>query len=409
MFILTICLVFFVVIAALLACFEISMFSLSSITLKSYELSENKKKQKIASLMRRPKDVLVSLLLCNILINILIQNTFANLFEDSSWVYKVVVPLILVLIFGEILPKSVGLKLNLVIAPVASVFLGFLMRILKPVLMPLTKVTEIISRFLFFFLKKEQEISFSELRHIVSVTENSGVLLPEEADLIEGAIDLKDSMVRERMRPRNEILYYDINDSISQLEHIFIDLQATRVPVCDGEVENVLGILATGEYFLHQETIKNAEDLKQILKKPCFVLETMNAWSLLIYLREKGLKLAMVVDEYSSVSGLITQEDLVEAVVGEVKDRRDVKSLYTRSGSDVIVASGKLELKEFAEIFHIPLVSQSHAVTLGGWLIEQLRDIPVAGTKFTSSGFLFYVLSADPNKVKRIYVRRLKS
>lgn len=409
MFVLTICLFCFVAIAALLACFEISMFSLPSITLKSYGLSDNKKKQKIASLMSRPKDVLVSLLLCNILINILIQNTFANLFEDSSWVYKVVIPLLLVLIFGEILPKSIGLKLNLTIAPSASVFLDFLIRLLKPVLQPLTKVTEIISRFLFFFLKKEQEISFSELRHIVSVTENSGVLLPEEADLISGTIDLKDSMVKERMRPRNEILYYDINDPISQLEHIFIDLQATRVPVCNGEVENVLGILSAGEYFLHQETVKNSDDLKQILKKPCFVLETMNAWSLLVDLREKGLKLAMVVDEYSSVSGLITQEDLVEAVIGEIKDRRDVKSLYTRSGSDVIVASGKLELKEFAEIFHVPLVSQSHAVTLGGWLIEQLGDIPIAGTKLTSSGFLFYVLSADPNKVKRIYVRRLKS
>ena len=359
--------------------------------------------------MSRPKDVLVSLLLCNILINILIQNSFANLFEESSWIYKVIIPLLLVLIFGEILPKSMGLKLNFLIAPSASVFLDFLMRILKPVLFPLTKITEIVSRFLFFFLKKEKEISFSEIRHILEVTENSGVLLPDEADLIGGAIDLKDSIVKERMRPRSEILYYDINDPISQLEHVFIDLQATRVPVCDGEVENVLGILSTGEYFLHQQAIKNSEDLKQILKKPFFVLETMNAWSLLVDLRERGLKLAMVVDEYSSISGLITQEDLVEAVVGEIKDRRDVKSLSTRSGADVIVASGKLELKQFAEIFQVQLVSRFHAVTLGGWLIEQLGDIPVAGTKLTSCGFLFYVLSSDPNRVKRIYVRRLKS
>jgi len=147
--------------------------------------------------------------------------------------------------------------------------------------------------------------------------------------------------------------------------------------------------------------------LLPILKKPYYVPETTKCWALLQNLRERGESLALVVDEYGSISGLITQEDLIEAVVGEISDKRDTKSLYTRSGPDVIIASGKLELVDFEEIFHIPLKSKENVVTLGGWLIEQLGDIPVAGTKYATDQFLFYVLAADPNRIRRIYVRKL--
>ena len=105
---------------------------------------------------------------------------------------------------------------------------------------------------------------------------------------------------------------------------------------------------------------------------------------------------------------MISQEDLVEAVVGEISDRRDTKSLYTRSTEDVIIASGKLELSEFKDIFGIPLKTKENIDTLGGWLIEQLGDIPLPGTKYANDDFLFYVLAADPNRIRRIYVRRLR-
>ena len=119
--------------------------------------------------------------------------------------------------------------------------------------------------------------------------------------------------------------------------------------------------------------------------------------------------LAMVVDEYGSISGLIALEDLVETVVGEIADARDKKSQYTRSGEDVIIASGKLELAEFEEIFGVALPSENQVVTLGGWLSEQMNDIPKTGTKYVVFDFLFHVLAADPKRVRRIYVRRLKT
>jgi magnesium and cobalt exporter, CNNM family len=100
-------------------------------------------------------------------------------------------------------------------------------------------------------------------------------------------------------------------------------------------------------------------------------------------------------------------EDLVEAVVGEIVDRRDEKSRYTRSGEDVLIASGKLELMELQQLFDVGIKSENHMVTLGGWLTEQMGDIPKSGSKYTYKNLLFHVLSADSKRVRRIYIRRI--
>ena len=134
----------------------------------------------------------------------------------------------------------------------------------------------------------------------------------------------------------------------------------------------------------------------------------MSAEILLRQMYDKEESLALVVDEYGSISGLIALEDLVEKVVGEIADARDVKSRFSRSGEDVIIASGKLELSEFDDIFGVSLPSENNQVTIGGWLTEQIGDIPKTGVKYTARGFLFHVLAADVKRVRRIYIRRLK-
>jgi CBS domain containing-hemolysin-like protein len=332
----------------------------------------------------------------------------SDLFDAyNSWWLKVCVPLAITLIFAEVLPKSIALPRNTKVAAIAAPWIDRFARWLKPIREPLTKITSFISRFVFLFMKKETEISSEELRHVLKTSEESGVLMKEESELINGVLDLKHSTVREHMRPREEIVFYDVHNPLDQLLNLFVDQEITRVPVCDGKLENLLGIISARHFLLNREQIKNSTELVSFLKKPTFVPETIKAWALLGTLRERNESLAIAVDEYGSITGLITQEDLIEAVIGEISDRRDVKSLYTRSGEEVI-ASGKLELSEFEEIFGIPLKSKENIVTLGGWLIEQLGDIPIAGTKYATDDFLFYVLAADPNRIRRIYVRRLR-
>ncbi|MCB1085389.1 MAG: HlyC/CorC family transporter, partial [Chlamydiia bacterium] len=144
------------------------------------------------------------------------------------------------------------------------------------------------------------------------------------------------------------------------------------------------------------------------LRKAHFVPETMVSRTLLEHFYAIEETMVMVVDEYGSISGLITLEDLVEAVIGQIVDRRDEKSHYTRASEHIIIASGKLELIEFEEIFDIHLESPNNMATIGGWLTEALGDIPKSGTKFESRGFLFHILSSDLNRVRRVYIRRMK-
>jgi putative hemolysin len=389
---------------------ETSLFSLSPLTIKSYKGSKDARLALIAKMMAHPRDILVTILMLNVLANLLIQNTVSSLFDAfPSWLLKVGVPLVLTLIFGEVLPKSVAMTNNTVIAYRTAPIISSATHILKPIRNPLTKATGWISRVLFFFFRKEKEISTDELRHVLKTSEETGVLLPQECRLMSGSLDLQHSIVKERMRPREEILFYSIDEPLEKLKHLFVDLETTRIPVCDGNLDHLLGILSTKRFFFHQNNIHTPEDLRPILKKPYFVPESTKCWTLLSNMRERGESLAIVVDEYGALSGLVSQEDLIETVVGEISDRRDSSSLYTRSTEDVIIASGKLELSEFREIFGIPLKTRENIVTLGGWLIEQLGDIPTPGTKYANDQFLFYILAADPNRIRRVYVRRLGS
>lgn len=388
---------------------ETSLFSLSSLSVKSYHYSIDNRKKLIYHLLQNPRELLVTIMMLNVFANIVIQNVVSSLFGIAAgWGVRVGVPLGLTLIFGEIIPKSIALPNNEKIAYKVAPFVATVARILGPFRKVLTKFTSYISRIFFFFLRKEEEISQDELEEALRGCINSKVLSKEESKLMEGYLDLHYTSVKELMRPREDVLFYNIHDPLHKLIHLFVDLQCTRIPVCDKDLENLLGVVSFREFFCKQEKIKSSHDVKKIVKKPHFIPESINAWTVLHDLREKKEDLAIVIDEYGSISGLLTQEDLIESVIGEIADLRDVKSLYSKSGEDVIIASGKLEISTLEEIFGRCLENKEKAVTIGGWLIEQLGDIPKTGTRYVTDDFLFYVLAAEPNRIKRVYIRHLK-
>lgn len=407
---LIIVLVFLILCSALFSGSETAFFSLSSFQLKSYRRSQDPKKIMIYRLLEKPRELLVTIMMLNVMANILVQNVVSSIFGTfSSWLLTAGLPLALTLIFGEIIPKSIALPNNQFVAHTVVPFISKVAQFLGPVRVFLTRTTSYISRFIFFFLRKEKDISLDELEHGLKTSKAKGVLHMDESELIQGYLDLHNSIVKEVMRPREEVVYYDIHEPFSKLISHFVDQECSRVPVCDGDLENLLGIISTRRFFFHSEQMHKTDDLKKILKKPLFVPESSNAFAALTLLRDKKESFAMVVDEYGSISGLLTQEDLIESVVGEIVDRRDTKNRYTRSSEDVIIASGKLELDELEDLFDVKLESDINSVTVGGWLTERMGDIPQAGAKYMTDDFLFYVLAADPNRVRRVYIRYLKS
>lgn len=405
----SLCLLFcFTVLSGVFSASETALFSLSSMKIRTYRQSSHPREQLIARLVSKPRDLLVTILMLNIAINILVQNISSSLFSEiSGWALKVGIPLCLTLIFGEIIPKSIAIQNNSRIAKRVAPTLLRLRRLLGPIRVILTEITSIISSTFFFFLKKEQEISQEELHHVLKKSQALGMLQIDEAELIKGYLQLQEATVKELMRPREELIYYNTDDPIERLVHFFVDQECSRVPVCEGDLNNVLGVITARIFFMHRSEIQATADLHRFLKRPFFVPETTPARTLLRQLEQKRTLLGIVVDEYGAVSGLITREDLIEAVVGEIVDRRDSELPYTRADENVIIASGKLELSEFEDVFEIKLNSPNKMVTIGGWLTEQLGDIPKSGTNYVTKDFLFHVLAADPTRVRRLYIRRI--
>lgn len=388
---------------------ETALFSLSSMKVRAYKHGEDQRGHLIARLLSQPRKLLVTILMLNVVMNILVQNVVSGIFGTfSSWALTVGVPLALTLVFGEVIPKSIAYAKNTWIAYHAAPFIRGVEWLLKPLRDAITFVTSGISKFFFFFLRKEKEIEIEELKIALRSSQQTGAVSTEEAKLVRGYLNLEEDLVKELMCPRSEVIFFNMNEPLENLVHLFVDEECTRIPVCNGSIENILGIMTSGSFFLHNEHFKTTHDIIPFLRKAHFVPESMVSRALLDHFYKIQEAMAVVVDEYGSVSGIITLEDLVETVIGQIADRRDEKSHYTQASSDIIIASGKLELNEFEEIFDYHLESPNNMATIGGWLTEKLGDIPKSGTKIERHGFLFHVLASDVNRVRRVYIRRLK-
>ncbi len=391
-------LILFTLCSGFLSGSETALFSLSSMKVRAYRRHSNPRHKLIARLLSSPRELLVTILMLNVLANILIQNIASSLFQGVSlgWWLQVGLPLVITLLFGEIIPKTIAYSNNERIANRVVPTISFFHRTLGPIRRVITRITSLISRATFFFLHRNRDISRDELGHALSTSTERGLLSEEEARLINGYIAFQEASVKELMRPREEIITYDLNDPLETLSRLFTEKAVSRIPVCDGDMENIVGIAEAGRSFV---------DPASEWRQPFFVPETMPARSLIHKMAERDEDMAIAVDEYGSLAGLITREDVYEVVVGEIADRRDERPLFTRASEGVIIASGKLEISQLNELFGTNLYSPM--VTIGGYLTEVMGELPKPGARHTTDELLFHVLAVDPNRVRRVYIRRL--
>ncbi len=389
---------------------ETALFSLPQTKVKAYRSSKDSTKRLIGHLLRRPKDLLVTVFMLNTLVNILVQNVTSHAVgEESDWLMKVALPFFLLLFLGEIVPKYTGLLKNERVAYLSAPSINFLQNNLKKIREWTVSATAPVSRALFFFLKHDKEISYEELVHVLKESEKEGVLIPHETELVRGYLNLQDLSTKEVMCPREEVVFFDINDPLKKLTHLFVDEKISRLPVCKGDLQETLGIIDAHDFFLIQNQLQDPKfDLRNCLKKPFYVPETTPAKILLKRLTEKQQELALVVDEYGAISGLVTNEDLVEVIVGEIRDMRDKTQLYTQPAPGELICSGRLELLEFNQLFEVLLKSPNNMVTIGGWLTERAGIIPKNGSSFEFDGFLFQILAADSTRISRLYIRKME-
>lgn len=382
---------------------ETALFSLPAHRVNLFKSEKGSAKQLIAKLLSSPRDLLVTVFMINTFINIVLQNVASDLFKESSWTLKVGVPLIITLIFGEVIPKYLGLQNNQSIALKCAPALERLSDWLAPMRKLIISITSPLSRILFFFLRRENVITKSEIEHVIKTSKNQGVLTTDEAELLAGYLNLSDAEVKELMQPKEDIHFYDVDDPLSELERLFVEEECTRVPVCKGDLDHVLGIISSMRYFRERDR----KEIVEVLAKPFYVPETMQAKALLRKMNELEERIALVVDEYGSICGLIAREDLIAVVIGQIDDPTSVQELYIPAGHNEAIASGKWDLADFNEYFKTDLKSQTGMISIGGWLVEMHGDIPKSGDKIELQGFLFHVLAAQPTRITRLFIKKV--
>lgn len=399
----------FLITSAFFSASETALFSLSGMKVRSMETAKSRRSKLVANLLKRPNDLLVTILMINVAVNIATQNFVSSIFgTDQNWWLNVGVPLLLTLVLGEMIPKSIAISRNEKVARAASPVIYFCRLFLGPIRVIMNKLASLLSRLFFFFLQRSKEISIEELIHALETSKKRGVVSRDEAKLIRGTLKIDELVVKELMRPRQEVLTYDVSDPLENLIKLFVDDECSQIPVIEENIDTIYGIATSDLFFLHRKKIKQPEDLKRFIREPYFVPETLTAHKLLSQFQERHETIAIVVDEYGQTSGLITKEDIVEVVIGQISDKIDEPTLFTRQSEDVIISSGKLDLHDLEEAFEVRIESADNMVTVGGFLIEKLGDIPKSGAKYVTDDLLFHVLSATPSKVTRVYIRKLK-
>ena len=386
---------------------ESALFSLSETKVRAYQHSKDPHKKLIAALLRKPQELLVTIFVLNTVVNILIQNAISGFIgENGSWIGKIFIPFLILLFFGEIFPKQVGLEKNIAISKLTAKPLTVLHQFFLPLFKLIVGIANSISKLLFFFLKKGEDIGSEEIQHVLKKSEELGVLHPDEAFLASGFLELRDAQVKEIMRPKEEIIAYEINEPMSKLIHLFVDQECTRIPIYRGNLDQVLGIISANQFFAHKNKIFNAQNLLEHASKPFFCPETTQAKVLLKQFDLKDEVFSLCVDEYGIITGLITKEDLIEVVIGSVKDLRDQAVYYTKVNDNTVIAKGQTDIEEIEKIFGIELENPEELSSIGGWLTQAHGDIPATGWTYEYKNLFFRILSADPNKVTKVFIQR---
>ncbi len=391
---------------------EIALFSLPSNKLKSYRHQLDPKKRLIAKLLTQSKSLLVTIFLLNTIANILVQNLTSDLFpDDGNWQLKVGVPLFLILIFGELLPKYLGLLYNESISLATAPIYNVVQRMTKPLRHVITEFADFFSRILFFFLKAEKPLSADELEHALLASQNAGLIHKDELAFIQGYLSLEERRVKDLMIPRQDVSFY--NKALPLTKLIFLLKQHSEVLICianeEGSCasgqEQIIGTICAKDYFTHREQIHHQDDLAKIIRTPFFIPETSPIKILLQALLQQQKQMAVVVDEYGAFSGLIRREELAEILTKEAAPK-EASIEYTRVSSDAIIAHSKMALQDLRDLYDVHLVSKHHAVTVGGYLTEILGSIPKTGETVQNEGLFFRILGAEPTHVTKIYIQR---
>ena len=401
-------LILLLMLSAFFSSAETALTTVNQIRIRNLAEDGNKRAKKVIKVTGNSGKMLSAILIGNNIVNVAAASLTTSLaynFGGSMVALASGIITILILLFGEITPKTMATihaeKISLFYAPI----IDFFMKIMTPAIFIINGLSMIV----LFILRvdpndKNRAMTENELRTIVDVSHEDGVIEEEEKEMIYNVFDLGDARAKDVMVPRVHVTFADVHSTYDELIEIFREDKYTRLPVYEETTDNVVGTINMKDLLLYKNT--KEFNIRDILREAYFTYEYKAISELLVEMRQASFNIAIVLDEYGETSGLITLEDILEEIVGEIHDEYDENEEdFVKKINDLeYVVEGSLNLEDFNDRLDLDFSSDDYD-SLGGFIIEHLDRLPVSGdTVITKEGIRLVVDKLDKNRIEKVHV-----
>ncbi|AXK60839.1 hemolysin family protein [Candidatus Chromulinivorax destructor] len=402
---------------ALFSFLETSITALRLFKLKEIELATPKYKHLFQAFGKNPQHVLISILiaanLANVTCAVISQRLTDNLFQrfqvpDSiSFILGILITTIMVSIFGEIVPKSIAQSLGTKTFTSTLWIVNIFYKVLGPIANQLNNISVYISKAM--GAEDEQIISEKEIHFLINYIEENGLMDYEKTAMLQNIFIMTQTSVKEILIPKSEIISINVMDDIDTFIDKFSEYQFSRFPVYQDNPENIIGIVYLKDLLFALQK-KRSMKLQELMRPIIFVPDNMKVNELLKEFKLQHIHMAMVLDEYGNTIGLVTLEDALEEIVGDIHDEHDAN----RDSAKIRVlkkdcewsVDGTIDLDRLHPLLKISFPTQS-AVTLGGFISEQMQHLPRKGEAITYKNFIFTIEKADHKRVLTVHIRAI--
>ena len=398
--------------SAMVAGAEVALFSLSQKDLEDILLENPSKGKIISKLLEKPKKFLATLLVANNFVNIGVVILFLfigkNLFSAVTSPFlkfsiEVIIVTFLILLFGEVLPKVYASRNNIKFAKWVAYPVAILDKLLSPISLPMRKVTIYLHNKLG---KQKTNFSVDQLSQALELTD-SDESSSEEQKILEGIVSFGNTDAKQVMSPRMDIFALEIEENFVTIYSKIVEKGFSRIPVYRDNIDQIEGVLFVKDLLRHID--KEDFDWKTLIREPFFIPENKKIDNLLKDFQSMKSHLAIVVDEYGGTSGLISLEDIIEEIVGDISDEFDADNVnFSKIDDKNYLFEGKTNLKDFYRVLDVDEElfesTKGEAETLAGFILEILGNFPQKDQKITFENCTFTIESVDKKRVKQIKV-----
>ena len=385
---------------------ETAFSSLNKIKLKALANAGNRKAERTYALTEKFPKLLTTILVGNTVVNVVAASLatvlFTNLYRSNGVAISSIVMTLVIMIVGEIIPKNIAKYVPEKFAMSVTWILNILVFLFTPITFIFNYLEKLMSR---LFYVENDTYSTDELLTMVEEANEEGDMEDHEADLITNALEFNDLDVGEILTPRIDVIAIDVNeDSVEDIELMYRDSGFSRLPVYDDSLDNIIGVLHEKDFYYHL-LYEKSTNIKEILQEVFYTSPHVKISSLLKQFQTSKSHMAVVVDEYGGTQGIITMEDILEELVGEIYDEHDeVIEYYKKLDDHNYLIKADLDIDDLFEHFGIETDEEFEFNTTSAWVIDVLDKIPVKGDGFDYKNMHVEVTDADSKKVNEIKI-----